>query len=142
MVAQPEETIPAVSPWMRGVLLMAAIYNLAWGIFIYNFPEAFYHWVTESTGDTPDIISYQGAGVLLSAVLYFVSALYPQKFWYFIIIGVLSKIFGPIWFYYDIMEQQVTKKFLFHFIMNDIAWVTPLGIIAYRSSQIKMHPNQ
>ena len=142
MVTPPEETSPALSPWMRGVLLLAAIYNLAWGIFIYNFPDAFYHWVTESTGETPDVISYQGVGVLIFAVLYFISALYPQKFWYFIIIGVLSKIIGSIWFYLDIMDQQATKRFLFHVIMNDIAWVIPLGFIAYRASQIKKLPNQ
>lgn len=136
-----EEIIPAISPWMRGVLLLAAIYNLAWGIFIYNFPDAFYHWVTGSTGATPGIISYQGIGVLLFAALYFVSALYPQKFWYFILLGVLSKIIGSAWFYFEIMDQQVTKRFLFHIIMNDLAWVFPLGIIAYRASQIKKHAN-
>ena len=141
METRPEEPLPGLSPWMRGVLLLAAIYNLAWGIFIYNFSDAFFHWVTESTRVTPDIISYQGIGVMLFAALYFVSALYPQKFWYFIIIGVISKIIGSIWFYLNIMEQQVTKRFLFHIIMNDIAWVIPLAIIAFRASQIKKHAN-
>ncbi|MCG8321008.1 MAG: hypothetical protein MI921_16015 [Cytophagales bacterium] len=142
MDTPPDAIRPEVYPWMRGVLLLAAIYNLAWGIFIYNFSDSFYHWVTQTNDTTPEVIEYQGLGILLFALLYFVSALYPKKFWYFIIIGVLSKIIGPIWFYFDIMDQQVTKRFLFHIIMNDIAWVIPLAVIAYKASQIKMHANQ
>ena len=142
METTQDEISPGISPWMRGVLLLAAIYNLAWGIFIYNFSDAFYRWVSGNTGGTPEVIEYQGLGVLLFAGIYFVSALYPKKFWYFIIIGVISKIIGPAWFYFDIMDQQVNKRFLFHVIMNDIAWVIPLAFIAYRASQLKKHSNQ
>ena len=35
-----------IEPWMRGFLLLAGVYNLGWGFFIYEFPTAFYHWVT------------------------------------------------------------------------------------------------
>ncbi|MDN5216281.1 hypothetical protein QQ020_29705 [Fulvivirgaceae bacterium BMA12] len=131
------EIQPGIPPWMRGILLLASVYGLVWGLFIYNFPDAFFQWITESGKDSPTLIEYAGISNLLFSLLCFVSALYPKKYWYLIIIGLLSKIIDPIWFYFEIMNQQANKKFLFYVLMNDIAWVIPLGIITFRESQIK-----
>ena len=141
MDIKPGEIPSAIPAWMRGILLLASVYGLVWGLFIYNFSDAFFQWVTESSDISTKSIEYAGIGNLLFAALCFINALYPKKYWYLIILGLLSKIIDPIWFYFEIMSQQVTKKFLFYILMNDVAWVIPLGIITFRESQIKKRAN-
>ncbi len=135
------EIQPNIPAWMRGILLLASVYGLVWGLFMYNFPEAFFQWITESGNGSARSILYASAGNLVFSLLCFISALYPKKYWYLIIIGLISKIIDPIWFYFEIVNQQVNKKFLFYVLMNDIAWVIPLGIITFRESQIKKRTN-
>jgi hypothetical protein len=118
-----ESPRPFVPYWMRGFLLLASFYNLFWAIFIYWFPDSFYKWVTQDQGPAPLIISWQAIGIFFFSVLYFLTALYPRRFRYLIILGILSKLIGGIWFYFHIMEQSVNKKFLFHLIINDLVWV-------------------
>lgn len=136
MHSEQEEQEIQFPQWMRGVLLVAAIYNLAWGLLISLFPNAFYQWVANNTQAAPGIIWYQGIGVALFAISYFIAALYPIKYWYLIYLGVISKLVGAIWFYFAIMQQQVNKKSLFHVFMNDLVWVIPLGLIAYTAYNV------
>lgn len=123
-------------PWMRGVLLLAGIYNLAWGFFIYNFPNSFYQWVTQTENQAVSAIGWQGLGVLFFGFLYVATAMYPGKLWYLVIAGILSKLCGGLWFYYVIMQQEVTNKFLFHLIMNDLVWIIPFTFIAIRAWKV------
>lgn len=125
------------TPGMRGILLVASFYNFAWGLFIYNFPAAFYQWVTQTQGNYEQSIEWQGLGILIFGMVYFISALYPARYWYLIAAGALSKLVGAIWFYVDIMEFTTTKKFIFHLLMNDLIWVIPLVFLAVRAYQVK-----
>ncbi len=132
---QTEEPL-RFEPWMRGVLLLAGIYNLAWGFFIKNFPNSFYQWVTETENPAIPAIEWQGLGVLFFGVLYALTALYPRRLWYLVIAGILSKLLGGLWFYFIIMEQTITNKFIFHLIMNDLVWVVPFTIITMRAWKV------
>ena len=132
---QTEEPL-RFEPWMRGVLLLAGIYNLAWGFFIYHFPNSFYQWVTETENPALPVIEWQGLGVLFFGFIYVATAIYPRKLWYLVIAGILSKLLGGIWFYFVVMQQTVTNKFLFHLIMNDWVWVIPFTIIAVRAWKV------
>lgn len=133
-----EQTIerPQVEPWMRGVLLLASAYNLGWGFFIYNFPNAFYQWVTQTEAAAPGIVEWQGLGVLVFGIIYLAVAIYPATLWYLLLLGILSKAGGAIWFYFDIMQQTVNKKYLFHLIMNDLVWLLPFLLIVLRAYQV------
>ena len=118
------QTQQAIFPvWMRGILLLMVAYNVLWGVFIGWFPESFYQWVTESQQSFPEIIRWQGRAVLAMAVVYFLSALHPGRFWYLMLFGAFTKVAGGIWFYFDILEQQVGDKGIFHLLMNDAIWV-------------------
>lgn len=121
-----------IEPWMRGVLLLAGFYNLGWGFFIYNFPDSFYQWVTLSDKTALPVITWQGLGVLVFGVVYIITAVYPIKLWFLLVIGLLSKLAGALWFFLFIMEGVINKKFLFHIIMNDLIWVIPFGVILWR----------
>ena len=122
-----------VSPWMRGLLLMAGFYNLIWGFFIFNFPDQFYSWLQEKEREGGKLVEYQGVGVLIFALLYLLCSLYPVRFWFLILVGLLSKVLGAVGVYFFVLNKLVTDHFIFHLIVNDLAWALPLVIIAYRA---------
>ena len=123
--------------WMRGFLLAAAAYNVLWGIFIGWFPETFFQWVTETDGTAPGIIKYQGRAVLAMIAIYIAGAIHPGRFWYLILFGAFTKLAGGIWFYFDILNQQVGDKATFHLLMNDAIWIPFLVFIALRGLAYK-----
>jgi len=126
-----------VEPWMRGLLLLAGAYNLGWGFFIYNFPDSFYHWVSQSEGAVPGIIEWQGLGVLLFSAMYVAVAVYPTTLWYLLAAGIASKLLGAFWFYWFILDGMLTRPYLFHLIMNDLVWVIPFTVVLIRAFRVK-----
>jgi len=128
---------PLFPHWMRGFLLVTTVYNIAWGAFIFWYPETFYQWVTTLDTEVPNIIVWQGRFIALMSLTYLSGALYPRKFWYLILTGVLLKIMGAIWFYYVILESTVEKSGLFHLIMNDAIWIPVLLVIGYKAYSIR-----
>lgn len=125
-----------VQPWMRGVLLFAGVYNLAWGLFIYNFSDAFIKWLSQGVIlEAPSIVAYQGMGVLLLAGIFVWTAIYFQKLGYLVWVAIVFKLIGGPWTFYMLLDGLYTKRFLFHLIMNDLIWVIPLTIIALKWSQ-------
>lgn len=132
-----DESQRSVEPWMRGLLLLAGAYNIGWGVFIYAFPGSFYRWITQTEQLAPALITWQGLGVLAFGVAYLLAAVYPTRLWFLIALGVFSKIVGAVGFYFVVMEQNLTKKYIFHLIMNDMVWLIPLGIILVRVLSVK-----
>ena len=131
-----------VEPWMRGLLLLAGAYNLGWGLFIYVFPDSFYRWITQTEQLTPVLITWQGLGVLAFGIAYLLAAVYPTRLWFLIGLGFFSKLIGGIGFYFVVMQQNITKKYIFHLLMNDLVWLIPLGIILVRVIQVRQAEQQ
>lgn len=121
-----------IEPWMRGLLLLAGVYNLGWGFFIYQFPGAFYQWSTMSVKSPPPVTEWHGLGILFFGALYILTAIYPLRLWFLLAAGLLFKILGGLWFYLYIMEKNINNRFLFHLIMNDLVWVIPFTVILWR----------
>ena len=131
-------TLPLrVEPWMRGLLLLTGAYNLGWGVFIYAFPTSFYQWITQTEHVAPSLISWQGLGVLAFGLAYIIAAVYPLRLWFLIGLGFASKLFGAVGFYFIVMQQTITKKYIFHLLMNDLVWLVPLGIILIRVVRVR-----
>lgn len=129
------ENKSVVQPWMRGVLLLAGIYNLAWGLFIYNFPSAFIRWLSDGAiTEAGTLVDYQGLGVLLLAGAFLWAAIYFRKLGYLVWVAIVLKLVGGPWTFYMLLDGLYTKRFLFHLIMNDLLWVIPLTIIALKWS--------
>lgn len=122
---------------MRGFLLVAGVYNLAWGLFIYNFPNAYYNWLTEANRGVNRLVEYQGAGVILFGLIYILACLYPVRFWYLILLGVLSKTFGAVGVYFLVIDKSLTDHFIFHLLVNDLVWVIPLIFITFRAFRLR-----
>lgn len=123
--------------WMRGFLLITAVYNIFWGFFIAIYPESFFHWVTESQKALPEIIIWQGRAVLVMGIIYFFTALHPGKLWFMLFFGALTKLFGGIWFYWVILDTEIGRKGIFHLLMNDAVWIPFLVVFGFKALSYK-----
>ncbi len=139
---EPEQSPMSFPQWMRGLLLILTMYNIAWGLFMYYFPDAFYQWISFNQSSTSAFISYLGIIFWLAALIFFLVALYPLKYWYLIFLAVISKLIGDFWLYNEYMHPHTTKKFLFHILMNDLIWIIPLGIVALTAYKLKKNRPQ
>jgi hypothetical protein len=118
-----------IQAWMRGVLLIASVYNMAWGVFLFWSPVSYIKWMTEGTQTQNQWVFYQAIGILVVAVMLFMGFVKPLKFKWLILFSFLAKLVGGIAVYLVIMEAQFTKKFIFHLLMNDLVWLFPLLLI-------------
>jgi len=130
---------PIFPSWMRGILLVSAVYNIAWGLFVYNFTESFVKWITNSVTVSTYQIELHGLGLFMLGFIFIISAIQPIRFWYFIAFGFLAKAFGGIWVYFSVMRQTFTSQFILHLFINDYIWAVLLGIIAWKAFKIYRH---
>ncbi len=118
-----------VQAWMRGVLLIGAVYNFAWAFFLYLAPSSYLKWITEGEQKTNDWVFYQSIGIAGVGVFMFLGTLYPVKLRWLILLSFIAKFIGGILVFQLIMQSEFTKKFLFHLLMNDVVWLFPLFLI-------------
>jgi hypothetical protein len=111
---------------MRGVLLIASVYNVAWSVFLFWSPISYIKWMTEGIQTENQWVFYQAIGILVVAIMLFMGFLKPLKFKWFILFSFLAKLLGGFAVYLLIMESEFTKKFMFHLLMNDLVWLLPL----------------
>lgn len=111
---------------MRGVLLIASVYNMAWAVFLFWSPGSYLKWMTEGAQSQNEWVFYQAVGILVVAIMLFMGFLKPLKFRWLILFSFLAKLLGGIVVYQLIMDAQFTKKFMFHLLMNDLVWLIPL----------------
>lgn len=127
-----------IQAWMRGVLLIASVYNVAWSVFLFWSPDSFIKWMTEGMQTENQWVFYQAIGILIVAAFLFLGFLKPLKFKWLILLAFIAKLLGGIVVYSLIMEAQFTKKFMFHLLMNDLVWLLPLlsiVIAAFKSEK-------
>ncbi|GAA5041357.1 hypothetical protein GCM10011506_43010 [Marivirga lumbricoides] len=118
-----------VQPWMRGFLLIGSVYNIAWAIFLFYLPGSYIKWITEGAQQINKWVTYQAIGVAIIGVFMLMAALYPLKYRFLLIVALLGKSLGGLIVYLLIMDSVVTKKFIFHLLMNDLIWAVPLIFI-------------
>lgn len=111
---------------MRGVLLIASAYNTAWAIFLFLKPDSYIKWITDGTQNQNEWVFYQAIGIFIVALMLFAGFFKPLKFKWLILVAFLAKLFGGIAVYITIMDSEITKKFIFHLLMNDLVWLIPL----------------
>jgi len=116
---------------MRGVLLLGAFYNAAWSIFLFYKPDSFLIWITEGVQQNNPIVLYQAIGVGIVGIFMFTAMLDPSKYRTLILLTFLAKLLGGGVVYFLLMEEQFTKKFMFHLLMNDLVWLLPLASILF-----------
>ena len=103
-----------IQPWMRGVLLLGSVYNMAWAVFLYWKPNSYITWMSEGKQTSNNWVGYQSAGVAIVAVMMFLGMFKPLKFKFLIFLSFVAKLIGGLFVYLFVMESIVTKKFIFH----------------------------
>ena len=115
--------------WMSGVLKIAAIYNLLWGVCVVLFPNHFF----ELVGMEPPLhaMIWQGMGMVsgVYGLGYWWAAQDPLTHWPIVVVGFLGKIFGPLGFLMNYVTGKVPFGFFYTLITNDFIWWIPFFMI-------------
>ncbi len=114
---------------MKLTLRLAAIYNLLWGIWVILFPTQFFEWVGMEVPN--QLMIWQGMGMVIGVygLGYWWASYDPVRHWPIVAVGFLGKIFGPIGFLFNYLQDIVPIEFAYTLITNDLIWWIPFGII-------------
>lgn len=110
------------------IMLLAAIYNLAWGAIISIDPQL----ILFGNPETPFVlILIRCIGMLVGVygIAYYFASKDPVRYWPLILVGFIGKVLGPIGSAYYIIAGVLTTRFLYVNLLNDMVWLIPFGWI-------------
>lgn len=113
------------------ILFLAAIYNLAWGAIISFDPQL----ILFGNPETPFIlILIRCIGMLVGVygIAYYFASKAPVRYWPLIFVGFIGKVLGPIGSAYYILTGELTSRFLYVNLLNDLIWLIPFGWILWQ----------
>lgn len=119
-----------IAKWIFYFLIFAGLYNLTWGIFIFLSPHAFWNLLHPQSLTFPFFVYLLGFAVSILGILYILSSKNPIKFYWIIVLGILSKTLGPIadfWFFNT--DNLVLENLFWFMFINDIIWVLPFFLV-------------
>ncbi|MCB9254280.1 MAG: alkyl hydroperoxide reductase [Bdellovibrionaceae bacterium] len=115
--------------WARVTLVLAAIYNLAWGAWVILFPFASFDLLGMARPNYPQFWQCIGMIVGVYGIGYYLAACDPFRHWPIVLVGLLGKIFGPIGFLQAIWQRALPLGFGWHIVFNDLVWWVPFSAI-------------
>src|SRR6266550_6707477 len=115
--------------WMHTVLLAAALYNIAWGIFVVLFPLAPFQWAGMPVPNYPELWQCIGMIVGVYGVAYAVAAFDPYRHWPVVFAGLLGKLLGPLGFLNAATHGRLPWKAGWTLVTNDLIWWIPFSLI-------------
>lgn len=130
---KPNRTSTSPAPvWIFWVLMVGAIYNLAWGTFVILFPALPFQWA----GMTPPnyLSLWQCIGMIVGVygIGYAIAAYNPARHWPIVLVGLLGKIFGPIGFVFTAWRGELPWIAGLTILTNDLVWWIPfISILLY-----------
>lgn len=123
-------------PWMKATLGLAALYNLAWGLWVVLDPGALFRLTGLPAPLYPQIWQCVGMMVGVYGVGYAVAAAAPLRHWPIVLVGLLGKILGPAGFAVALADRALPASWGWIILANDLVWWAPFGLIlaaAWRS---------
>jgi len=128
------KTSPHSHPrWMSAVLILAGIYNIAWGMWSIFFPTLSFAYSGLEIPDRP--LNYphlwQCIGMIVGVygVGYLIAARDPVRLWSLVFVGFLGKFFGPLGLAFGVFDKQMPARALLTIIPNDLIWWLPFVLI-------------
>jgi peroxiredoxin len=116
---------------MRKVLLAAAIYNVAWAIWVGLFPNQLFDWTGAERPNYPEIWQCVAMFVGVWGIGYLVAASNPIRHWPVVMVGFLGKVLGPLGFLWAVWRDRFPSDFGWVIVFNDLIWLVPFGMILY-----------
>ena len=132
----PHSHSPTTVPWMKHVLLAAAVYNVVWGCVVMAFPLVMFEWLNLEPPRYPQIWQCVGMIVGVYGVGYGIAAYNPNRHWPVVRVGLLGKVLGPVGFVWNAWHDQIPWAFGWINVTNDLIWWVPFSLIlwhAYRA---------
>ncbi len=115
--------------WITWVLVIAAVYNVTWGVFAIFFPRAPFAWIGMEAPNYPSLWQCIGMIVGVYGVGYALAAANPLRHWPIVLVGLLGKIFGPIGFVWAASQGELPWIAGLTILTNDVLWWLPFGLI-------------
>lgn len=139
MTADPLDkmTFPKMPRWVTPLLYAAAIYNIAWGIFIVLFPLMPFEMAGMAAPNYPAIVQCLGMIVGVYGFGYAIAARDPVTQWPLVLVGLLGKVLGPIGFVYAATTGQFPWISGMTIITNDLIWWIPFTAILFHAVRIQ-----
>lgn len=126
--------------WMKTVLRIAGIYNLAWGAMVVLFPLALFKWLGTEPPNYPSLWQCVGMIVGVYGIGYWIAASDPYRHWPIVLVGFLGKIFGPIGFISTATKGELPWSWGWTILTNDVIWWVPFALILYNAFRHNTDP--
>jgi hypothetical protein len=123
----------ATPPWIVWSLKAAAVYNVAWGLFIVCFPLAIWPWLEMQPPRYPQLWQCIGMIVGVYGVGYWIAAGDPARHWPIVLVGWLGKVLGPIGFLLAALRGELPWSFGLVNLFNDAIWWVPFTAALYHA---------
>jgi small multidrug resistance pump len=117
--------------WCRGWLVIAGLYNLAWGTLMIALPNLLFDLSDIERMNYPEIWQCVGMIVGVYGIGYLIAAGDPRTHWPIVLVGLLGKILGPIGFAAALLKGTFPPIFGLTILTNDILWWIPFGMILW-----------
>ncbi|MCE9564838.1 MAG: alkyl hydroperoxide reductase [Planctomycetes bacterium] len=130
---------------MTVVMVLAGVYNLAWGTWTVLFPTMSFAFSGMEFPDKPMHYPqlWQGIGMIVGVygIAYLLAARDPVKHWEIVFVGFLGKFFGPIGLVMGLFTGETQVAALATTVPNDLIWWVPFLLILHRAYQANRSVN-
>jgi hypothetical protein len=128
--------------WIRYVLWIAGLYNIAFGILIVSFPLTLFRWGGLDMPRYPQIWQCVGMIVGVYGVGYAIAAEAPFQHWPIVLVGLLGKVFGSIGFLCAAMHGELPWVAGWVNVFNDLIWLGPFAVILWHVHRAKSYASR
>ena len=119
---------------MSCTLILAGVYNVAWGAVVVLFPRAPFGWAGLEPPDRYiEIWQCLGMVVGVYGIGYLIAARDPLRHWPIVLVGLLGKVLGPIGFLNAAVRGDLPWAFGWVNLTNDLIWWAPFGLILWHA---------
>jgi len=111
------------------MLIVAGVYNLAFGVFAIAFPAAMFDLIQMEPPKYLELWQCIGMIVGVYGVGYVIAAFDPARHWPIVLVGFLGKVFGPIGMAWAVCRGTLPLSFGVANIFNDLIWLVPFALV-------------
>ncbi len=130
---------PALTPYRaklyRYILLLAAVYNLGFGVWAGFWPRAFFSVFGLDTPRYPAIWACLGMVVGLYGLAYAYAAVRLDAARPLVALGLLGKVLGPLGWLLTVSSGEWPLRTFTLIVFNDLVWWLPLGLFLLEGSR-------
>ena len=133
--------LPERTPkWPAFVLRAAAVYNIAWGIWVIAFPNHLFEFSGIDLPNYPGIWQCVGMIVGVYGIGYWLAARDYVRHWPIVVVGLIGKILGPIGFLHSAITGLLPWSWGVTLLTNDLIWWLPFAGILYLVAKHQSDP--